>query len=573
MSDPHDHLESIGIPIALKEASRKNPEAVAMEMGGKGYTYREVISFSMSIASFLSSKGIKQGDRIAIFLEGRPEWGIIYLGISSVGAVAVPIDTQLSEDEVRNLLQDSESKVVFVSGKGLKTLKERREMGLEIINLDSDEFLEILKYPYMDSLPHISPDDMASLIYTSGTTGRPKGVILTHRNLLSNAYSIKKAGLIDKDDCVISILPLHHSYPFMVNFLVPFLTGARVVYQQSLKVTDISKTMVEKGGTVLVGVPQFFAILRRGIIDKIKGLPFPINRIAISLLKLSGFLRDGLGINPGRTIFSSVHKRFGERFRFFVSGGARLDPEVSQDLEALGFTIVEGYGLTEASPVISFNPLKRIKRGSVGLPLPEIELKIFNPDKKGEGEIAIKGPNVMKGYYRNPEETEKVIKDGWLFTGDLGFRDKDGYLYITGRSKEVIVLSSGKNIYPEEIERHYLQSPLIKEICVIGIEKKLGVAEGLKAIVVPDMDYMRENRITDLKEAVKQELNSLSLKLPPYKRVKGYEVYRSPLPRTTLGKLKRYLIKDILSGPQKGRAEMTEEEIELPDTYGGNLKI
>ncbi|MEK6692598.1 MAG: AMP-binding protein [Nitrospirota bacterium] len=572
--------EPVNIPQAFEDASKKNPAKTALEMEGKGYTYTEILSSAKSITSFFHANGITQGDRVAIFSEGRPEWVMAYLGISFTGAVAVPIDIQLSENEVRNLIQDSESKAIFVSEKGLKTLKaetgdKRQETSvnnsslvtrhLKTINLDSEEFSKIIRHPHLASFPSISPDDMASLIYTSGTTGRPKGVMLTHRNFLSNVRSIKEAKLINENDCLLSILPLHHSYPFMVNFLVSLLTGARVVYQQSLKGPDILKTMVERGVTVFTGVPQLFAMLRRGMIDKIEGLQFPINRIIRILLRLSGFLRERLRINTGRIFFSSVHKRFGDRFRFFVSGGAKLDPEVSQDLEALGFTIVEGYGLTETSPVISFNPLNRTKRGSVGLPLPEIEVKIVNPDNDNVGEIAVRGSNVMKGYYRNPEETEKVIKDGWFYTGDLGYIDKDGYLYITGRSKEVIVLSSGKNIYPDEVERHYLESPLIKEICVLGVEKKPGIApmgrvfdESLQAVVVPDMDYMRENKIANFKEAIGWEIKTLSLKLPPYKRIKGYEVRQSPLPRTPLGKLKRFVVKDLLSG--KADEEMVKEE-------------
>lgn len=569
-------LEPVNIPQAVEEVSKKNPDRVALEIEGKEYTYKNILSSAKSIASFLFSRNIKHGDRVAILSEGRPEWGIAYLGISFLGGVAVPIDIQLSEDEVKNLIRDSESKAIFISEKGLKTLDARYTMqdarykeqtsgimdhaswipDIKMINLDSPEFSEILKHPPLDSFPAINPDDMASLIYTSGTTGRPKGVMLTHRNFLSNTRSIQKAKIIDENDCILSLLPLHHSYPFMVNFLVPLLTGARVVYQQSLKGPDILKTMVEKGVTVLTGVPQLFAILRRGMIDKMEGLKFPINQIILILLKLSGFLRSKLRINSGRIFFSSVHKRFGNKFRFFVSGGAKLDPEVSQDLEALGFTIIEGFGLTETSPVISFNPLNRTKMGSVGLPLPEIEVKIINPDKDGIGEIAVRGPNVMKGYYRNPEETEKVIKNGWFYTGDLGYMDKDNYIYITGRSKEVIVLSSGKNIYPEEIERHYLQSPIIKEICVLGIEKKHGISpmgrvfdESLGAVVVPDMDYMKENRIANFNEAVGWELKTLSLKLPPYKRIKGYDVYQFPLPRTPLGKLRRFAVKDFLKSP------------------------
>lgn len=539
------------IPKAIEEAAQRYPQKIVLEIDKKGFTYQEVLSISKSLASFLASKGIKKGERVAIFSEGRPEWGMVYLSISFLGAVVVPIDVQLMPEEVRNLIQDSESKAVFFSEKTQEGLNEAiKGISIEAISLDSRDFSEAIITSPLEVFPSISPDDTASLIYTSGTTGRPKGVELTHKNLLSNAYSIREAKLIDESDCILSILPLHHSYPFMVNLLVPLLTGARVVYQQSLKGPDILKTMVEKGVTVLVGVPQLFAMLRKGIIDKI---PSPI-------LRSSGFLRDRFGINAGRLVFSSLHKRFGKRFRFFVSGGAKLDPEVARDLEALGFTVIEGYGLTETSPVISFNPLKRLKRGSVGLPLLGVKVKIINPDREGIGEIAIRGPNVMKGYYRNPKETEKSIKDGWLFTGDLGYIDNDGYLFITGRIKEIIVLSSGKNIYPEEIEKHYLESPLIKEICVLGIEKKPGISDGLQALVLPNMDYMEEKKIADLKEAIRWEIKRLSTKLPPHKRIKGYEPYQFTLPRTPLGKLKRYAVRDILSGGALKEEEEISEE-------------
>ncbi|MBI3397734.1 MAG: AMP-binding protein [Deltaproteobacteria bacterium] len=557
----------VNIPGAIEETAEKNPDRIALEMALLGttkdrqYTCRDIVSSAKSIASFLSSKNIKKEDKIAIFSEGRPEWGIAYLGISFIGATAVPIDIQLSLDEVKNLLQHSESKAIIVSEKGLKALS--KEMGgfpIEVINLDSEEFSKILKHPHTVSpFPSSNPDDAASLIYTSGTTGTPKGVMLTHKNLLSNAKSIIEAKIIDKDDCILSILPLHHSYPFMTNFLIPLLIGGRVVYLESLKGADILKTMAKKGVTLLIGVPQLFSMLRRGIMDTFNELPPFISRIFLLLMQLSGFMRDTLGINPGRFIFSSLHKRFGRRFRFFVSGGARLDPEVFKDLNSLGFTVVEGYGLTETSPVISFNPLKKTKIGSVGVPLPEIEVKITNPDKDGAGEIIVRGQNVMKGYYKNPEETEKILKEGWLFTGDLGYIDKDGYIYITGRAKEIIVLSSGKNIYPEEIEKHYLQIPLIKEMCVFGMERRTGIADGLKAVIVPNTDYMRERNIANFHEALKWELNKFSLQLPTYKRIMGFEVYLFPLPRTTLGKLKRYAIKNILL------SETARKEAEAPE--------
>ncbi len=612
-------LSPINIPQAFEEASKNNPKAIPFEMEGKGYSYEEILSSSKSIASFLSAKDVKKGDGVAILLEGRPEWGIAYLGISFLGAVAVPIDIQLSADEVKNLILDSESKAIFISEKTVKTYEAAMAVQLftsnppsppfskggtvegdskggtevdskgqnnkgtkegpggfliEAINIDKEEFLEILKHPHLDSFPSIDPDDMASLIYTSGTTGKPKGVMLTHRNFLSNVQSIQKAKIIDERDCILSILPLHHSYPFMVNFLAPLLTGAKVIYLQSLKGPDILKTMVEKDVTALVGVPQLFAMLRRGILDSMSRIPLPFRWIVLFLVWFSGFLRDKLRINLGKIIFSTVHKRFGKGLRFFVSGGAKLDPNIAQGLEALGFTMLEGYGLTETSPVISFNPPNLIKRGSVGLPLPDVEIRVMSPDEEGVGEIAVKGPNIMKGYYRNYEETNKVIKEGWLFTGDLGYIDNEGYVYITGRTKEVIVLSSGKNIYPEEIEKHYLQSPLIKEICVFGIEKKPGIADSLQAIVVPNIDYMREKKIANFNEAVKWQINALSAKLPPYKRIMGYEVYKAALPKTTLGKLKRYVIKDILSGRAvKEEVEISEEEIQVLKSPTGKKVI
>jgi long-chain acyl-CoA synthetase len=613
----------INIPQAFEELSKKNPKATVLEQEDRTYSYGAIFSSAKSIASYLSKKGVNKGDRVSILLEGRPEWGIVYLGISFIGAIAVPIDIQLSAEEVSNLLEDSESKAIFISEKTLKSYedavkillstppsppfrkggdseefsegrtegdfsREETEKGsnegsspshpplskggqqggckegmggflIESINIDNEEFSRILKYPHLNSFSSIGPDDIASLIYTSGTTGRPKGVMLTHGNFLSNVKSIQEAKIIDERDCLLSILPLHHSYPFMINFLFALLSGAKVVYLQSLKGPDILKTISDKDVTALVGVPQLFAMFRRGMMDGIGRTPPPFKWIALSLLRLSGFIGNKLGINFGKIIFSKIHKRFGKRFRFFVSGGAKLDPNISEDLEALGFTILEGYGLTETSPVISFNPPNKVRRDSVGLPLPEVEITILNPNEEGTGEIAVRGPNVMKGYYRNQEETDKVIKDGWFLTGDLGYVDKDGYLYITGRSKEVIVLSSGKNIYPEEIEKHYLQSRLIKEICVFGEGKTPGIADALKAVIVPNIEYMKEENIANFNETVKWQINSLSAKLPSYKRIMGYEVYQHALPKTTLGKLKRYVIKDIISG------KVAEKEVELSD--------
>ncbi|MBI5025357.1 MAG: AMP-binding protein [Nitrospirae bacterium] len=394
-------------------------------------------------------------------------------------------------------------------------------------------------------LPQIHETDVASIVYTSGTTGIPKGVALTHKNFCFDAFSIIEAGLMSRDDNVLGILPLHHTYPFMTTFLTPLFAGATVTYLTTLKGPEIVKTMRECGITIFEGVPQIFDMLLRGIYSKMGKI------LLKGLFYISGWVREKTGLNLGKILFSKIHKSFGQKFRFFASGGAKLDPDVARGFFSLGFTILEGYGLTETSPVATFNPEKKPKLGSVGLPIPGVEITILNPDKEGIGEIAIKGPIVMKGYYLNPEATEKAIRDGWFMTGDLGYKDTEGYLYITGRLKEVIVLSSGKNLYPEEIEKHYLNTPFVKEICVIGLETRPGVTDSLQAIVVPNFDYLKEQKIANFNEALKWEINSLSLKLPPYKRIKGYRVLTEPLPKTPLGKVRRFMIKELLEEGRK----------------------
>jgi long-chain acyl-CoA synthetase len=247
----------------------------------------------------------------------------------------------------------------------------------------------------------------------------------------------------------------------MCTFLVPVFLGASITYPISLKGPDLLAAIKGRGVSILVGVPQLLALFRNSIMKKISGLPRPLPFILLKLHGLARFCREKFNINIGSAIFSSVHKGFGKQFRFFASGGAKLDPSVMKDLEALGFTVLEGYGLTETSPVLTFNPVSRRKPGSAGKPLPSVTIRITDPSDTGEGEIEIKGPMVMKGYYNNEAATAEVLRDGWFRTGDRGRLDKDGYLFITGRSKEVIVLSSGKNIYPEDVEKLYLDTPLI----------------------------------------------------------------------------------------------------------------
>ncbi|MBI4684495.1 MAG: AMP-binding protein [Nitrospirae bacterium] len=551
----------------------KNKDNVAFnyfDQTWKKITYREFLNASESIAYYLIGAGISKGDRVAIISENRPEWCMAYMGTLMAGAISVPIDSQLSAEAVMNLLSDSDARAVFHSSKTEKNSAEAVNglftglvMSVMQINFDSDEFREICKTKKTTQFPETAPEDIASLIYTSGTTGMPKGVMLTHRNFCSDAEALIKARVVTESDNVLSILPLHHTYPFMCTFLVPVFLGAGITYAPSLKGSEIIASIKEMGVTILISVPQLLELIRNGIINKLKQAPLALSWLAMNILRLCRTLRRNTGINIGKVIFRSAHHALGRQFRFFACGGARLEPQVMNDLEAVGFTVLEGYGLTETSPVVTFNPINKRKAGSVGIPLPSVEIKITDSatqKAKGiseEGEITINGPMVMKGYYKNPEATSQAIRGGWFFSGDLGYMDKDGFLFITGRIKEVIVLGSGKNVYPEDVEKEYLKIPLIKEIGIFGLEDKVGTAS-LHAIIVPDFDYARQQRIGNIREALNWQITHVSIMLPSYMRIKGFTLYQEPLPRTPLGKLRRFMIKDLMERPE-ARSQKAEE--------------
>jgi len=554
----------VNLFLAVAEKCKDNIAFNYFEQSWQGITYGEFLGITKGIAAHLLNSGTRKEDRVAIVSENRYEWGASYLAILMAGGICVPIDAQLGPSEVENLLNDSEAVTVFYSKKTLSNIRGTARK----ICFDSSEFREICNTPAVAHCPELSEHDIASIVYTSGTTGIPKGVMLSHRNFCADYAALIGIGLVTQEDNVLSVLPLHHAYPFMCTFLVPLLLGATITYPAGMKGPELISAMKEKGVTVLVAVPQLLELVRNGILRKFREMSAGFAFLTSLLLKLCGFLRTGIGVNPGRIIFGTAYRAFGERFRFFASGGARLDPRIMKDLEGLGFTVLEGYGLTETSPVATFNPIRRRKPGSVGTPVPSVRIKIVNPSESGDGDIAIKGPMVMKGYYRKPEATAEVMRNGWFLTGDLGHLDEDGYLFITGRVKEVIVLSSGKNVYPEDVEKEYISIPLIKEICVSGMEER-GVVESLHGAVVPDFEYARREKIGNVHDALKWELNKVSLKLPPYMRIKGFSVYSEPLPRTRLGKLKRYQIAELIKrSPTKVTEGRKEDKALQADETG-----
>ncbi|WP_420264276.1 AMP-binding protein [Candidatus Magnetominusculus dajiuhuensis] len=535
------------------------------------YTYADIVNKAVSIAVLLKNAGLTAGTRAAICAENSPQWCASYLAVTAAGGVSVPLDAELGEGEIRNLLLNSAATAIFTSRSTKDKVQKAIEgSGVRLISFDSVEFnnaWEDSAHTDIPPAPHM-PDDIASIIYTSGTTSSPKGVILTHGNFLSDAESVIETKLITASDNVLSVLPLHHTYPFMCTFLVPLLVGATITYPPGLKGQELTDTIRSQGVTILIAIPRLLEMFLTAIEKKITAKPRPARLAITAMNTISHSLRRTLDVNVGRHFFKAVQGQFGGQFRFISSGGARLKPDVMTRLESYGFTVVEGYGLTETSPVVTFNPLGKRRPGSAGVPLKGVQISA--PRKTGnapphEGEILIKGPMVTRGYLNMPEETEKAFfggdaatSSGWFHSGDLGYIDEDGYLFITGRSKEVIVLSSGKNVYPEDVEQAYSGIALIKEIYVYSDAPD---SDTIRAIIVPDMDYAKRMKVATVETAIKWEINNVSTGLPPYMRIKGFTLHSEPLPRTRLGKIQRFQMRAIATTTAPAAAPPTGRQI------------
>jgi long-chain acyl-CoA synthetase len=535
----------------LKETARRHASktAVEMETGGscRSYTYAEFYAGARKVASWLRAQGARKGERAAIVLENCPEWGMIYFGIIAAGVVAVPVDHQSKEPEILAVVKDADVRFAFLSSSRPGQLK----LPVSIVTISVGKpgerkegvpFAEVCAKGSASECPAgTTPDDLASIIYTSGTVARPKGVMLTHRNFAANYESIDRMKMVMPDDVILSILPLHHAYPFMINLLVPLFSGAKIVYLSELKPEALLQCSRERGVTILTVVPQIIALFQKGIDQKLSAVTGIKKRLIDLLREQCWIIRRKTGKNPAAFVFRKIHGVFGARLRVIACGGARLDPALTEYFMRLGFMVLEGYGLTETSPVVTFNTQKQYKIGSVGKPLPGVEITVLNPDSAGTGEVAVRGGNVMKGYYKREDETREAFDGDWFLTGDQGHIDREGFLFLTGRIKEVIVLSSGKNIYPEEVEAHYGKSPYVKEMCVLDAP---GGGGELRAIVVPDYGYLRQKGVITVYGSIRWEFENLSKELPPYQRVMGFEVVNEDLPRTRLGKLKRYEIRE-----------------------------
>ncbi len=507
------------------------------------YTYGRLYRSNLAVAHWLRAQGVEKGDRVAILLENRPEWPMCYFGLLLAGAVAVPLDPVSRWDFLHQVLEETRARVIFAFPRApLAQLREVPSLEKIVVIGEGWEpggktvsFAEVLHTPESGApLPAAQPDDLASIIYTSGTTGVPKGVMLTHKNFSVNYLGIAKLNATRPGDNVLSILPLSHSFPFTATLLIPLFLKLRITYLDTLKPDAILGCIKEQQVTIMAVTPQVLQHFYNGIQRRMEKIPWPARPLLLGFLNFSRRLSPYLGINLAGPLLRKFRSALGEQFRFFVSGGAKLPESMGENFACLGFTVLEGYGLTETAPVVTFNPPEAIRLGSAGRPLMGVEVRILSPDADGVGEVLIRGDNVMQGYYLDAAATREVLKDGWFHSGDLGYLDRDGYLYIQGRIKDIIILSSGKNVSAEEVGQHYLQAPSIKEIFVTADPR----AEKLAAVVVPDLDFFRKIGETDIYAKVKWDLEVLSRGLEPYKRVRDFVLINEELPKTRLGKVK-----------------------------------
>ena len=558
------------------ECAERWPGNVALELQRADHlescTYAELRRMAESVGRWITEKQFPRGSRLAILADNHPRWVAAYLGIIASGCAAVPLDTALHDDQVTKLLKDSGAAAIFCDAKHVPVARPAAtELKLRMILTDPDRATgDWKKESWLGDMPAIfeagpgnftpaaaNDSDLASLLYTSGTTADPKGVMLTHSNFQGEVAAVFDWVELGPSDALLGVLPLFHVLAQMANLLLPLVKGSRVVYLETLNTTELLRALTERNITAFAVVPQFFYLIHERVFQEVAKRGRLTQKVFGAMVVLNRILRK-VGINAGPKLFRKVHETLGPKMRYLVTGGSRFDPAIARDFHDLGIDVLQAYGLTETTAAVFANSPNDNEIGSVGKALKGVEAKIIDPQPQEEGppvgEVALRGAVVMKGYWNRPDATAAVLRDGWFLTGDLGYFDSQGHLFLTGRKKEVIVLSNGKNVYPEEIEAHYLKSPIIKEIAVMGLEGKPGEGgDRLHAVVVPNFDTLRQRKIVNAKEAIRFDIEGLAPTIASTKRIGSYEIWQEDLPRTTTRKIKRFEVEKRVRANQANK--------------------
>jgi long-chain acyl-CoA synthetase len=567
------------------ECETRWPNHIALELQRhdqvESCTYSELRQMAESIGRWIGESGFERGARLAIVADNHPRWVAAYLGIIASGCSVVPLDTALHADQLAKLLKDSGASVLFFDAKHSQLAMEASAaLDLRLVLMDPER--QTSTYINRDSkldLPAIfrtgaasfktapsNPNDVAALLYTSGTTADPKGVMLTHANFQGEVEAVFNWVDLGPTDALLGVLPMFHVLAQMANLLLPLVKGSRVVYLESLNTTELLRALQERNITAFAVVPQFFNLIHERIFKEVEKRGPLLQRVFKFLVTANRSLRR-IGINAGPILFRQIHNTLGKNMRYLVTGGSRFDPAVATDFHDLGIDVLQAYGLTETTAAVFANSPRNNVIGSVGKAMKGVEAKIVEsqpPEDGGpaSGEVVLRGAAVMKGYWNRPDATAAVLRDGWLYTGDLGHFDSHGNLFLTGRKKEIIVLSNGKNIYPEEVEAHYLKSPYIKELAVIGLEGNAGGGgDRLHAVIVPNFDVLRQRKIVNAKEVIRFDIESLSQQIASTKRIGSYEIWQEDLPRTTTRKIKRFEVEKRVKAKQSSKIS---DESDLP---------
>ena len=555
-------LESQTMIDLVARQAASIPDKIALQMKRNKewvrYSYRQLYEVSRRVAFMLWERGYRKGDRIILFAENQPEWGIAYLAAVQIGVIVVPIDSQTAEEEILALAEYTEAKAILASEVCVARLHS--DQIKQSAGSTSLAFLDINRFcqPFESSeaetpvraeaeLPtvpdnfpdvDIHPDTVASIIFTMGTTVDPRGAMLSHRGFIANVVAVSQALPPEDTDRFLSVLPLYHALGFSCNFLMSIYAGTTITYTNSLRPTSILAMMRETKTTVLIGVPRLFQLLydtiKRYVVQSPEAMEAPLDP----------------------EVVEEIQAALGGHIRVLVSGGAALPDEVYDRFREFGLTIYQGYGMTEASPVLSVNPHHKSKRGSVGPAVQGVQLQIINPDEEGVGEIVAGSPSLMRSYYRNQAMTEQVIREGLLYTGDLGYFDEDGYLYLTGRSKDVIVSGAGKNIYPVELEALYQNSSLISEICVVGMSTD-NLFEAAHVVIVPARDESRDK--VEVEKAIHQHIQERAQDLPTYQHIQTVHFWDTELPKTSEGVINRQRVRELLGDKLSQQTEMVQQ--------------
>lgn len=520
------------------------------------FTYKEAYEYILNTSYYLLNNGVKEGDKVVLTGKNSPYWAMAYLAVVELGAVIVPIDYQLTPENINRLAEFAEADFYFIDKEKYDNVapdvSSERKVSL---SPEKPNFIIDLKKTKPVKYSRPKTDNLAAILFTSGTTGNEKGVMLTHKNFMTDAYMACDTEFLygEQSDVWYALLPLHHSYCMTAVFLESIVHGSEMVFAAGLAVGNIMNDLKKGKVTMVMGIPLLYNKILKGLMKQVQSKGVVAHILIGVLMKLSGMIKLVFRINPGKIIFKGILKKANlYNVKYLISGGGPLAPETFRRYNQLGLDFVQGYGLTETSPIVALNPAKKFKVKSVGKTFPFCDFRILNPDKKtGVGEVAIKGPTNCVGYYKNEEATRELFTaDGFLKTGDLGYLDRQSYLYLTGREKSLIVTEGGKNIFPEEIEEHFQLHSQVEQVLIKGyIANAETCSEGIEAVLYPSKEHFDSLGFYNdekIKAVMIHIVKTVNRELLSYQRISRIHILKDPMEMTTTKKIKRLKVLELL---------------------------